>query len=150
MNTAEKLRANLAALDITTGEETLHITASFGVAARDASTAGIDDLLAAADKALYQAKSSGRNRIVAAAPPPTPRAPRHRVLKSGTMVFNGGTAVVNCTVRAMSDDGAMLEVSSTVGVPKHFTLVIKADGFSRACRVDTQTERQLDVSFEAA
>jgi diguanylate cyclase (GGDEF)-like protein len=39
-------------------------TVSYGVALYDATTPGVEDLIAAADKALYSAKSQGRNRTV--------------------------------------------------------------------------------------
>jgi diguanylate cyclase (GGDEF)-like protein len=62
---AELLRARMAALcfDSENGEITL--TCSFGVSERHAGES-IDDLLKRADVALYAAKTSGRNRVVAA------------------------------------------------------------------------------------
>lgn len=59
---AESLRASLEIHDIRVGTETLNVTASFGVA----SQTGTDDLasmLTKADKALYNAKKNGRNRV---------------------------------------------------------------------------------------
>ena len=44
--------------------QTLHITASFGVGTcRPDSEDGLDALIRRTDKALYEAKNSGRNRV---------------------------------------------------------------------------------------
>jgi len=48
---------------------TLRVTASFGVAELDRAGTAKNDLIAAADAALYEAKRSGKNRTVAARPP---------------------------------------------------------------------------------
>lgn len=64
---AERLREKIAAVDIEVDGQRIAVTASFGVAIYPAP--GIDtmsDLLKAADKALYIAKESGRNRVVSA------------------------------------------------------------------------------------
>src|SRR6185295_11339220 len=49
------------------------VTVSIGFAAATLSMAGFEALLHAADQALYQAKSAGRNRAVAWAPPIAPK-----------------------------------------------------------------------------
>lgn len=64
---AERLRVRLAALSFDTVGGAMSITCSFGVAEWQAGDS-IDDLLKRADAALYQAKSGGRNRVVAAEP----------------------------------------------------------------------------------
>jgi len=51
---------------------------------------------------------------------------RRRVLKAGTIEFGGGA--IDCTVRNFSDTGAALDVTSPVGIPERFTLVIQAVG----------------------
>jgi diguanylate cyclase (GGDEF)-like protein len=60
---AERIRARLesTAVDLPSGER-LHVTASFGVAVNDELTAP-DQLVAAADEALYAAKAAGKNRV---------------------------------------------------------------------------------------
>jgi GGDEF domain-containing protein len=41
----------------------LRVTVSIGVATLDGSRRGLEDMLAAADAALYEAKNTGRNRV---------------------------------------------------------------------------------------
>ena len=73
-------------------------------------------------------------------------APRHRVLKRGTLAFGGGG--VDCSVRNHSDSGARVDIASPIGVPQNFLLVIEADQFIRRCRSVWNNDRQLGVAFE--
>jgi diguanylate cyclase (GGDEF)-like protein len=64
---AENLRVEVAGLAVQVGAAQIHTTASFGVAAfPEARTA--DELMTAADLALYSAKRQGKNRVVAVNP----------------------------------------------------------------------------------
>ncbi|MES2770973.1 MAG: diguanylate cyclase [Pseudomonadota bacterium] len=64
---AEKIRSSIAELSIPlAGGALLAATASFGVAAFPEHRSEAAALLSAADQALYQAKHSGRNRVLAA------------------------------------------------------------------------------------
>ncbi|MDR3492081.1 MAG: diguanylate cyclase [Gammaproteobacteria bacterium] len=59
----ERLRAGLESMPINIGQnEPIHITGSFGLTALDAAVS-VEESIAHADKALYAAKSSGRNCI---------------------------------------------------------------------------------------
>ncbi|MBU6494742.1 MAG: GGDEF domain-containing protein, partial [Burkholderiales bacterium] len=60
---AERLRVAIEQLPIETGGQVLHATVSLGVAALGETQAELDDLLAAADRALYEAKRAGRNCV---------------------------------------------------------------------------------------
>ena len=60
---AERMREEIAALHFEQAGKTLAITASFGVAGYNDELNTLDRLIAAADNHLYQAKSSGRNRV---------------------------------------------------------------------------------------
>lgn len=60
---AERLRRQLAATRLEANGDSISLTVSLGVAEREASMANADELLNAADKALYAAKSSGRNKL---------------------------------------------------------------------------------------
>ncbi|MEM7018988.1 MAG: diguanylate cyclase [Pseudomonadota bacterium] len=60
---AERLRLAIAELDVSYQAQPLSLTASFGVAALMPDNT-LENLLSRADAALYEAKSSGRNRVV--------------------------------------------------------------------------------------
>jgi diguanylate cyclase (GGDEF)-like protein len=61
----EKLRGQLEQMSIQFNDETLKITASFGLASLDIEKDdSASDLLSRADKCLYEAKRNGRNRVV--------------------------------------------------------------------------------------
>lgn len=60
---AEKLRAAVQAIVVPMNGDALHVTISVGVAKADMACLDTAALLAQADAAMYQAKSSGRNRV---------------------------------------------------------------------------------------
>ena len=61
---AERMRKAIANMSFTGEIEKLKITASIGVATSpNPKVKHVDDLLRAADEALYEAKSNGRNRV---------------------------------------------------------------------------------------
>lgn len=68
---AERMRAAVAAIRLETPAGTIGCTISIGIAALGEAHADFANLLAAADAAMYQAKSNGRDRVEL--------APRHRV-----------------------------------------------------------------------
>jgi hypothetical protein len=70
---------------------------------------------------------------------------RHRVLKAGTIEFGGGA--IDCTIRNLSDTGAALDVTSPVGIPERFTLVVPADGIHLSSTVVWRKEKRIGVKF---
>jgi hypothetical protein len=70
----------------------------------------------------------------------------HRTLKSGKIIFNHQTSVVDCTIRNVSDTGACLHVNSVVGIPESFDLLM--DDIKRSCNVKWRTTNRMGVSFQ--
>jgi len=60
---AERLRQSVESGRIVAGGAEIGITVSIGVASKDASTADVQSLVKNADIAMYESKTSGRNRI---------------------------------------------------------------------------------------
>ena len=60
---AERLRQAIAAVEFKPGDEPQTITVSIGIAAMTAERATCSRMMAAADAALYRAKSQGRNQV---------------------------------------------------------------------------------------
>lgn len=64
---AENLRARVEATPVQVESKKLELTVSIGLALSDSSESDFSNLLKRADHALYDAKNSGRNRVVASA-----------------------------------------------------------------------------------
>ncbi|MEY2632718.1 MAG: hypothetical protein RIR00_1372 [Pseudomonadota bacterium] len=63
---AERLRREIAGMGIACGERYLSITISIGITEHDPNQGSLQYDLSRADKALYQAKTGGRNRVMVA------------------------------------------------------------------------------------
>ncbi len=63
MACAERIRTGVATLGVASGEETVRVTISIGVACCPGDGREAEALLRAADRALYRAKGAGRNRV---------------------------------------------------------------------------------------
>ena len=73
-------------------------------------------------------------------------APRRHVLKSAFIVISEKAPKLECTVKNLSDGGAALQVSTTIGIPKNFDLII--DGKRHHCRSVWRTDAKIGVAFE--
>jgi len=71
---------------------------------------------------------------------------RRSTLKGGKIVFNAGRSTIDCTVRNLSSTGAKLTVSSVVGIPETFDLML--DGHTKQpCRVKWRRLKEIGVEF---
>ena len=93
MQAMERLRTAITATPFRIGELALAVSVSIGLAALDGGDESIDPAVERADAALYEAKSSGRDRVEVSAPPRymsgTLRTPVGRGSKSSS--DGGGT-----------------------------------------------------------
>ncbi|MGW6780306.1 GGDEF domain-containing protein [Brucella pseudogrignonensis] len=65
----EAIRRTIAESSFVAGEDAVQVTVSIGVAQKKATSSSFESLLRKADRALYQAKSNGKNRVEMAAQP---------------------------------------------------------------------------------
>ena len=72
---------------------------------------------------------------------------RHRVLKGARIVFNYGRSTIACTIRNISETGALLKVASPVGVPDQFMLVQEIPRDSIPCRTVRRSVDLVAVVF---
>jgi hypothetical protein len=72
-------------------------------------------------------------------------APRHSVLRAGTILIGNG--FINCMARDMSSTGAMLGVTTSVGIPEHFALILSPNGCRKSCHVMWRQQIKIGVMF---
>ena len=73
-----------------------------------------------------------------------PRAPTHATGK----IILPDMRSISCAILDISDKGAVLKVSSVLGIPDNFDILIGPGVTSRHCRVTNKAPNRLDVSFE--
>ena len=78
------------------------------------------------------------------------RHARKRMLKGGTIAFNGRHSTLPCVVRDLSESGARLQVAQSNGVPDRFELIIDLDGFEAFAEVAWRALNEVGVHFLAA
>jgi hypothetical protein len=71
---------------------------------------------------------------------------RRRMLKSGKIVFNQSSSVIDCAVRDVSRTGATLKVQNAIAVPEKFEL--HWGGNVQRCTVIWRRLPSLGVAFD--
>ena len=71
---------------------------------------------------------------------------RRRLLKRALIVISEKAPKIECVVRNSSESGAALLVSTTVGLPGAFDVVL--EGTRRRCRSQWRTDTQIGVVFQ--
>ena len=72
--------------------------------------------------------------------------PRQRMLKAGRIIYNNSSSVFDCTIRNLSKGGACLMVSSPLGLPEEFDLMM--EGARRRCTVSWRRADRIGVKFQ--
>jgi hypothetical protein len=72
---------------------------------------------------------------------------RRRALKTARIVFNNRFSAIDCTVRNLSQHGAMLLVSGPHGIPDAFLLELDEGATLHDCRVIWREEKRIGVEF---
>lgn len=72
---------------------------------------------------------------------------RRRILKAGTICFNGRHSTLACTVRDLSETGARLRIAGSINAPDTFELFIELDGIWVDCNVIWRRGTEIGVHF---
>jgi len=74
---------------------------------------------------------------------------RRRVLKAGKILFAHGTCTLDCTIKNISEHGAMLQIENSVSVPDEFQLYEPTGLLLHDVRVVRRASRLIGVAITA-
>lgn len=72
---------------------------------------------------------------------------RRRALKPGNVLFNGGYNSYGCTVRNLNENGVMVEMESTGGIPSEFDFRIKGDAKKYKAKVIWRETKRMGLQY---
>ncbi len=72
---------------------------------------------------------------------------RHRVLKGGNIYFNRGYGAFSCTVKNLSDGGAMVLMEDSSGLPGEFDFVITGEDKTRKASISWRSNGRAGIVF---
>lgn len=73
---------------------------------------------------------------------------RRRTLKAGQIVFHDLSRAYDCMIRNTSDNGAMLKLPSTVGIPDEFFIYIESEKIRRHATIAWRNEDQIGIKYD--
>ena len=73
---------------------------------------------------------------------------RKRIARNGKIVFPNFAAILDCTMRDVSDTGAKLIAVNAAAVPDKFALVLITDQVMRDAKVVWRRGNEIGVEFE--
>jgi hypothetical protein len=76
------------------------------------------------------------------------RSPRKRTLKGAKIIFNHRHCVVDCVVRNLTSQGALLIVPNVAGIPNDFDLYIDGEPNNHSAHVIWKTKNSLGVAWD--
>jgi hypothetical protein len=74
-------------------------------------------------------------------------APRKRVLRAGVIDLGAGGAIA-CSIKNISETGALIEVDTPLFIPDRFTLIVETEELNRPCQTIWRKEKRMGVRFE--
>lgn len=72
---------------------------------------------------------------------------RRRVLKGGNIYFNRGYGAYSCTVKNLSDGGAMVLMEDSSGLPGEFDFVITGEDKTRKASISWRANGRAGIVF---
>lgn len=76
------------------------------------------------------------------------RERRNRVLKGATITFNRGYGALQCVVRNMTENGALLAFGETTGLPPEFDIKLADSDQTRRARIRWRRPQFVGISFD--
>lgn len=72
---------------------------------------------------------------------------RRRVLKGANLYFNNGYGAYDCTVKNMSEGGAMVKMEDSSGLPTVFDFNLKGDTAARSATISWRKNGMAGIKF---
>ncbi len=72
---------------------------------------------------------------------------RQRTLRSGKIIYNNQTCIMDCQIRDVSEGGCRIRVGNTASLPRHFDIQISGMKERQLCEVKWRSPQEIGVEF---